>query len=260
MTITKTQNVLQANERECGGGSKASLLVATGKTKQRFTADQKGTKEGNDRRTGAGRSGAGKDFGQVSILVSTIQLHISFRPIMWVPHLIVEPAQSILRQKVELERLGQVMRSKDHYGNDQLSGQQVSASLRAVGLTVERSAFASWLRSADTIGKGIYSIPGLLEVMSQAVKRAKGEEGRPARDKRIPEVHERRDKALVAAPLTNANTKEEDLSWQQLLDLNSSLPRVRGRGEDGGLRLRNLARLRSAMEQSYKQQHGEQTR
>ena len=153
-----------------------------------------------------------------------------------------------------------MMRSKDHYGNDQLSGQQVSASLRAVGLTVERSAFASWLRSADTIGKGIYSIPGLLEVMSQAVKRAKGEEGRPTRDKRIPEVHERRDKALVAAPLTNANTKEEDLSWQQLLDLNSSLPRVRGRGEDGGLRLRNLARLRTAMEQSYKQQHGEQIR
>ena len=152
-----------------------------------------------------------------------------------------------------------MMRSKDHYGNDQLSGQQVSASLRAVGLTVERSAFASWLRSADTIGKGIYSIPGLLEVMAQAVKRAKGEEGRPTRDKRIPEVQERRDKAqaLVAAPLTNANTKEEDMSWQQLLDLNSSLPRVRGRGEDGGLRLRNLARLRTAMEQSYKQQHGE---
>ena len=166
----------------------------------------------------------------------------------------------LFRQKVELERLGQVMRSKDHYGNDQLSGQQVSASLRAVGLTVERSAFASWLRSADTIGKGIYSIPGLLEVMAQAVKRAKGEESRPTRDKRIPEVHERRDKALVAAPLTNANTKEEDMSWQQLLDLNSSLPRVRGRGEDGGLRLRNLARLRTAMEQSYKQQHGEQTK
>ena len=151
------------------------------------------------------------------------------------------------------------MRSKDHYGNDQLSGQQVSASLRAVGLTVERSAFASWLRSADTIGKGIYSIPGLLEVMAQAVKRAKGEEGRHSRDKRIPEVQDRRDKAqaLVAAPLTNANTKEEDMSWQQLLDLNSSLPRVRGRGEDSGLRLRNLARLRTAMEQSYKQQHGE---
>ena len=150
------------------------------------------------------------------------------------------------------------MRSKDHYGNDQLSGQQVSASLRAVGLTVERSAFASWLRSADTIGKGIYSIPGLLEVMAQAVKRAKGEEMRPTRDKRVPEVHERRERGLVAAPLTNANTKEEDLSWQQLLDLNSSLPRVRGRGEDGGLRMRNLARLRVAMEQSYKQQNGEQ--
>ena len=74
-----------------------------------------------------------------------------------------------LRQKVELDKLGQVMRSKDHYGNDQLSGQQVSASLRAVGLTVERSAFASWLRSCDTIGKGIYSIPGAIEVQRHDV-------------------------------------------------------------------------------------------
>ena len=169
-----------------------------------------------------------------------------------------------LRQKVELDKLGQVMRSKDHYGNDQLSGQQVSASLRAVGLTVERSAFASWLRSCDTIGKGIYSIPGaievqkhdeikvkyinsnpsnpgLLEIMAHAVKRSTGGESRSTRDKRIPDIHERADQALVAAPLTKRTiAKEEDLSWQQLLDLNSTLPRVRGRGEDGGLRLRNL--------------------
>ena len=156
------------------------------------------------------------------------------------------------------------MRSKDHYGNDQLSGQQVSASLRAVGLTVERSAFASWLRSCDTIGKGIYSIPGaieeqkhdeikvkyinsnpsnpgLLEIMAHAVKRSLGGESKSTRDKKIPDIHERADQALVAAPLTKRTiAKEEDLSWQQLLDLNSTLPRVRGRGEDGGLRLRNL--------------------
>jgi len=171
---------------------------------------------------------------------------------------VLELARTLGRQKVELDKLGQVMRSKDHYGNDQLSGQQVSASLRAVGLTVERSAFASWLRSCDTIGKGIYSIPGLLEIMAHAVKRSLGGESKSTRDKKIPDIHERADQALVAAPLTKRTiAKEEDLSWQQLLDLNSTLPRVRGRGEDGGLRLRNLARLRTAMDQSYKQQNGE---
>ena len=124
--------------------------------------------------------------------------------------------------------------------------------------------------------------------MAHAVKRSTGGESRSTRDKRIPDIHERADQALVAAPLTKkAIAKEEDVSWQQLLHLNSTLPRVRGREEDGGLRLRNLflfilfilflrmrnlflftlfilflrmrnlARLRTAMDQSYKQQNGE---
>ena len=107
--------------------------------------------------------------------------------------------------------------------------------------------------------------------MAHAVKRSTGGESRSTRDKRIPDIHERADQALVAAPLTKKTiTKEEDVSWQQLLHLNSTLPKVRGRGEDGGLRLRNLkkniflflrlrnlARLRTAMDQSYKQQNGE---
>ena len=77
--------------------------------------------------------------------------------------------------------------------------------------------------------------------MAHAVKRSLGGESRSTRDKRIPDIHERADQALVAAPLTKKTiAKEEDVSWQQLLDLNSTLPKVRGRGEDGGLRLRNL--------------------
>ena len=85
------------------------------------------------------------------------------------------------------------------------------------------------------------NVSGLLEIMAHAVKRSLGGESRSTRDKKIPDVHERADQALVAAPLTKKTiAKEEDLSWQQLLDLNSTLPRVRGRGEDGGLRLRNL--------------------
>ena len=85
------------------------------------------------------------------------------------------------------------------------------------------------------------NVSGLLEIMAHAVKRSLGGESRSTRDKKIPDIHERADQALVAAPLTKKTiAKEEDLSWQQLLDLNSTLPRVRGRGEDGGLRLRNL--------------------
>ena len=87
----------------------------------------------------------------------------------------------------------------------------------------------------------ISQIPGLLEIMAHAVKRSLGMESKSTRDKRIPDIHERADQALVAAPLTKKTiAKEEDVSWQHLLDLNSTLPRVRGRGEDGGLRLRNL--------------------
>ena len=109
--------------------------------------------------------------------------------------------------------------------------------------------------------------------MAHAVKRSLGGESKSTRDKRIPDIRERADQALVAAPLTKKTiTKEEDVSWQHLLHLNSTLPRVRGREEDGGLRLRNLflfilfilflrmrnlARLRTAMDQSYKQQNGE---
>ena len=81
----------------------------------------------------------------------------------------------------------------------------------------------TWLRTADTIGKGIYSIPALLDILGSAVKRARGEDGRQNKERGN---REERSESLVAAPLTNNNTREEDLSWQRLLDLNSSLPKV----------------------------------
>ena len=64
---TRPKNVVQANKRECGHGSTASLLISTGKTKQSFTTSKEGVKERDDRRAGAGGLRAGKDFGQVSI-------------------------------------------------------------------------------------------------------------------------------------------------------------------------------------------------
>ena len=87
---------------------------------------------------------------------------------------ITELARALGRQKVDQEKLSEMLRSKDHYGNDQLSGQQISASLRAVGLTVERAALGAWLRTADTIGRGIYSIPELLSSLGAALRRREG--------------------------------------------------------------------------------------
>ena len=53
------------------------------------------------------------------------------------------------------------MRSKDHYGNDQLSGQQVQDSLRRLGIKIDKSVLTKWMKAADMIGRGIYSIPGM---------------------------------------------------------------------------------------------------
>ena len=65
------------------------------------------------------------------------------------------------------------MRGKDHYGNDQLSRQQVAASLRVVGVTLHRPIKTRWMKAADIIGKAIYLIPALIETMERAAEATK---------------------------------------------------------------------------------------
>ena len=62
------------------------------------------------------------------------------------------------------------MRSKDHYGNDQLSGQQVQDSLRQAGIKLDRSLVSRMMKAADIIGRGIYSIPGLMDLITRALR------------------------------------------------------------------------------------------
>ena len=88
--------------------------------------------------------------------------------------LIHELSLCLGKQGVDMNKLASMMRSKDHYGNDQLSGQQVGVSLRVVGITLDRGMMTRWMKAADIIGKGIYSIPVLIDIMDKADKKAKG--------------------------------------------------------------------------------------
>ena len=145
------------------------------------------------------------------------------------------------KQRVDIDNLASIMRGKDHYGNDQLSGQQVTASLRVAGITLDRPIKATWMKAADTIGKGIYSIPVLIETMEMAAL-AKGRTHASNTNKGNP-------------PET---AEDEDSSWKSLLELNSSLPiqNVPGSLVDRQMKQKNVGRLAGAMYQSYNQYQG----
>ena len=72
------------------------------------------------------------------------------------------------KQTIDIKKLGMLMRGKDHYGNDQLSKQQVSASLRVAGISLDRPILARWMKAADIVENGIYSIPALLDILENA--------------------------------------------------------------------------------------------
>ena len=72
-----------------------------------------------------------------------------------------------------MEKLGSIMRSKDHYGNEQLSRQQLVVSLRVADITLDREMVSTWMKAADIVGKGIYSIPVLLDILGEAAQAAR---------------------------------------------------------------------------------------
>ena len=84
--------------------------------------------------------------------------------------LVTDLSRALEGTAVEVERLAEVMRRKDHYGNDQLSGQQVQDSLRSLSLRLDKSLVTRWMKAADMISRGIYSIPVLLDILKLAIK------------------------------------------------------------------------------------------
>ena len=142
-----------------------------------------------------------------------------------------------------MERLDEIMRSKDHYGNDTLSGQQVQDSLRQAGVKLDRGAVSRWMRAADTIGRGIYSIPALLDLITRA-----------ARAEVRQSAHAQRHLSDLG-PSRQGTPGDPDHTWKQILDINAGLPRQRTKStsDDREIRLKNVMRLKTAMYSSYNQ-------
>ena len=142
-----------------------------------------------------------------------------------------------------MERLDEIMRSKDHYGNDTLSGQQVQDSLRQAGVKLDRGAVSRWMRAADTIGRGIYSIPALLDLITRA-----------ARAEVRQSAHAQRHLSDLG-PSRHGTPGDPDHTWRQILDINAGLPRQRTKSssDDREIRLKNVMRLKTAMYSSYNQ-------
>ena len=150
------------------------------------------------------------------------------------------------KQRIDVDNLASIMRGKDHYGNDQLSGQQVAASLRVAGITLDRPIKTRWMKPADIIGKGIYSIPVLIEIMEMAAKAAKGD------------IHMKTGNYNEDTETNKDSGKDEHSSWKSLLELKSGLPiqNVQGSLVDRQMKQKNVGRLADAMYQSYNQYQG----
>ena len=137
------------------------------------------------------------------------------------------------------------MRSKDHYGNDQLSGQQVQDSLRQAGVKLDRGLVSRMMRAADIIGRGIYSIPALVDLVTRAARAE-------VRDS----AHARRHRSdLGPSRLGTPDAGDPDHTWRQILDINTGLPRQRTKStsDDREIRLKNVMRLKTAMYSNYNQ-------
>ena len=135
------------------------------------------------------------------------------------------------------------MRSKDHYGNDQLSGQQVQDSLRQAGVKLDRGLVSRMMKAADIIGRGIYSIPGLMDLVTRALRAE-------VRDS----AHARRHRSDTSR-LDTPDAGDHDPTWRQILDINAGLPRQRTKStsDDREIRLKNVMRLKTAMYSNYNQ-------
>ena len=170
--------------------------------------------------------------------------------------LVQEMSRALDRSSVEVERLAEVMRSKDHYGNDQLSGQQVQDSLRQVGLKLDKAVVSRWMKSADMIGRGIYSIPVMLDILRLASTNASQGERETGKQK-SDNSRNRSDNSRQKSQDFN-NNNDTDTTWRNILDLTPSLPKVKASRHslDREMKLKNVMRLKTAMYSSYNQHQG----
>ena len=146
------------------------------------------------------------------------------------------------------------MRSKDHYGNDQLSGQQVQDCLRQLGLRLDRAVLGRWMKSADLIGRGIFSIPVLLDSITRAA--SLHTDTGDTKTKTMPNRKPRSERRSSSSG--GGDQGAADQTWRHILDLNSSMPRqkTKSSSDDREVRLKNVMRLKSALYSSLAQHQG----
>ena len=166
--------------------------------------------------------------------------------------LVTDLSRALEGTAVEVERLAEVMRRKDHYGNDQLSGQQVQDSLRSLSLRLDKSLVNRWMKAADMIGRGIYSIPVLLDILKLAIN---NNNSTTSKDKLRNDRSHHKSQDFNN---NNNNSNYSDTTWRNILDLNQSLPKVKGRRNslEREMKLKNVMRLKTAMYSTYNQHQG----
>ena len=76
---------------------------------------------------------------------------------------------SLGQQQVSLPALADILHSKDYSGHNQVSAPQLRSALRSVGVVLDRETMQEIMRAADVEGKGVLSIPALLDILSKAV-------------------------------------------------------------------------------------------
>ena len=150
------------------------------------------------------------------------------------------------------------MRSKDHYGNDQLSGQQVQDCLRQLGLRLDRALLGRWMKSADLIGRGIFSIPVLLDSITRAASLHTDTGDNKAAGPRAGTLPNRKPRSERRSSSGGGDQGAADQTWRHILDLNSSMPRqkTKSSSDEREVRLKNVMRLKSALYSSLAQHQG----
>ena len=116
------------------------------------------------------------------------------------------------------------------------------------------------MKAADMIGRGIYSIPVLLDVIKLAVKTNTNDKdhGKLRNDRNHHKSQDFNNNNNTNTNNNHNNKNYSDTTWMNILDLNNSLPKVKGRRNslDREMKLKNVMRLKTAMYSSYNQHQG----
>jgi len=167
--------------------------------------------------------------------------------------LMADLSRSVGNQIIDMDRLAMVMREKDHYGNEQVSSQQAWASLSTCLIVLEKPVFNRWLQSADMAGRGIYSIPVLLDALETAISTAPP---LPIHKSKVPiAIHSGRKRSTHMHDIRNSPPVSA-ASFARFSS-NSTSP-TRGGSKTEGERSKDkyFTKLQHAMVQSYNNHNG----